>query len=146
MSVNLLLKSSLKTGVYQWTQFISHAPKLFNEEASEIHISREPCCSYSLRKLSSRAWRSASASLTVPGPPPPPTPPPPAAAATGVAFTPLAAKEPDACGKPDNWSVSWRPSSSSTCDTTASLKQENQLSSQRVKVWWRILVWWLSYI
>jgi hypothetical protein len=51
----------------------------------------------------------------------------------GVAFTPLAAKEPDACGKPDNWSVSCRPSSSSTCDTTASLKQGFQLSPQEVK-------------
>jgi hypothetical protein len=82
------------------TQFRSHAPKTFCEKAGEIHISREICCSYSLRKLSSRAWRSASASLTVPelpAPPPPPAAPPPAAAAAiGVAFTPPAAKEPDA--------------------------------------------------
>ena len=42
MSVNLLLKSSLRTGLHQWTQFISHAPKTLNEEASEIRISREP--------------------------------------------------------------------------------------------------------
>jgi hypothetical protein len=80
--------------------FITFAPKGMNKGTSQIYIRMEPCWSYSLRKLSSRAWRSASASLTAP------VPPPPVAAAIAGAFAPLAASDPAACGKPDNWSVS----------------------------------------
>jgi hypothetical protein len=71
-----------------------------------------------------------------PAPPAPPPPPPPAAEAMAGAFIPLAAKEPDACGKPDNWSVSCSPSSSSICDTTASLKHKNELFHTTALVTW----------
>ncbi|PSN53066.1 hypothetical protein C0J52_03975 [Blattella germanica] len=48
---------------------------------------------------------SASASLTAPAPPAPaapPPPPPPVAAAIAGTFPPVAANDPDACGKPDS--------------------------------------------
>lgn len=79
---------------------VTFASMGLNKGTSEMSISREPCWSYSLRRLSRRAWRSASASLIAPAPTPP------FAAAMAGAFAPLAASDPAACGKPDNWSVS----------------------------------------
>lgn len=67
-------------------------------------------------KLSNLACKSASASLgcTAAGAP--------SWATTGTFPVAAILIEPEAVGNPDNWSVSWRPNSSNTCDTIWSLK------------------------